>query len=112
MKLFRLFLTFILFFGISLCAEERIIVAKGEAAGSGLNAKERSLEDALRNALEQGFGVYIDSATLVDNAALISDETIAETKGFIRSYDIIDERNESGIQHTKIRAVISMDKIL
>jgi hypothetical protein len=92
-------------------AEERVVVADGEASGTGLKAKEKSLENALRNAVEKGFGVYIDSVTITENASVIIDEIAAETRGFVRSYDVLEEREQGDLYITKVRAVISMDKI-
>ncbi|MCP5105503.1 MAG: hypothetical protein GY950_19100, partial [bacterium] len=94
-------------------AENEIITvtAVGEAAGAGLAAKEKSRENALRNAVEKGFGVYVDSATLTENAALISDDIIAETRGFVKYYDILEQKEQDGIFTTKIRAEVSLEKI-
>jgi hypothetical protein len=92
-------------------SENIIVTAVGEAAGTGMAAKEKSRENALRNAVEKGFGVYIDSATLTENAALIHDEVIAETRGFVRSYQTLEQKQQDGIFITKIKAEVSMDKI-
>ena len=92
-------------------SENIIVTAVGEAAGTGMAAKEKSRENALRNAVEKGFGVYIDSATLTENASLIHDEVIAETRGFVRSYQTLEQREQDGIFTTKIRAEVAMDKI-
>jgi len=92
-------------------SENTAVTAEGEAAGTGLAAKEKSLENALRNAVEKGFGVYIDSATLSENAALLADDIIAETRGFVRSYDILEQKEMNGIFTTKIKAEVSLDKI-
>jgi hypothetical protein len=107
-------LLFLLHFGIHAASEESeniIVTAVGEAAGTGMAAKEKSRENALRNAVEKGFGVYIDSATLTENAALIHDEVIAETRGYVRSYQTLEQTQQDGIFTTKIRAEVSMDKI-
>lgn len=92
-------------------SENMIVTAVGEAAGTGMAAKEKSKENALRNAVEKGFGVYIDSATLTENAALIHDEVIAETRGFVRSYQTLEQKQQDGIFITKIKAEVSMDRI-
>jgi hypothetical protein len=96
---------------VSTMAEDLVVVAQGEASGTGLNAKDKSIENALRNAVEKGFGVYIDSTTLTENAALISDQIVAETRGFVRSYDVLEERKENDLYITKVRAVVSLDKV-
>ncbi len=110
MKIFKI-LVIILLLTFFIQGEERVITAEGNASGSGESAKEKAIEDALRNAIEIGYGVFIDSATLVENAALISDDTISQTKGFIKSYDVIDGSVENDITSVKVKAVISMDKI-
>ncbi len=86
------------------------VTAAGEAAG-GAGAKEKSKENALRNAVEKGFGVYIDSATLTENAALIHDDVVAQTKGFVKYYDILEQKEGDGIFTTRIKAEVSMEKI-
>jgi hypothetical protein len=100
-----------LILAVNAMAEDLVVVAQGEAIGTGLNAKDKSIENALRNAVEKGFGVYIDSTTLTENAALISDQIVAETRGFVRSYDILEERKENDLYITKVRAVVSLDKV-
>lgn len=115
MKIFRKIIGLCLLVILSFCLpaeqEDIVVTAVGEAAGTGLGAKEKSREDALRNAVEKGFGVYIDSATLTENAALISDDIVAETRGFVRSFDILEQREQDGIFSTRIRAEVSLDKI-
>jgi hypothetical protein len=113
MKIIRIviLIAFTFIFAGSLCAEDLEVTAQGEAAGSGLSGKEKATEDALRKAIEKGFGVYIDSTTLTENAALVSDDVIAETRGFIRSYDVLEEKEQEGVYLTRVRAVVSLDKI-
>lgn len=92
-------------------SETITVTAVGEAGGTGLAAKDKSRENALRTAVEKGFGVYIDSATLTENAALVHDDIIAETRGFVKYYDILEQKEQDGIFTTKIRAEVSMEKI-
>lgn len=115
MKRLKIIISLCLLVFLSFCLpaepEDIVVTAVGEAAGSGIAAKEKSLEAALRNAVEKGFGVYIDSATLTENAALISDDIVAETRGFVRSFDILQQKEQEGIFSTKIKAEVSLDKI-
>jgi len=92
-------------------SESLVVTAVGEAAGTGFRAKEESRENALRNAVEKGFGVYIDSATLIENAELISDDVVAETRGFVKDYRILEQREQDGIFTTRIRAEVALGKI-
>lgn len=111
MKSRLLVLVMLLLAMLPVAAEELAVTVDGEAAGSGISGKEKAVENALRAALEKGYGVYIDAVTLAENAALISDEIVAETKGFIRSYDVLDSREEEGLCRVKVRAVIAMDRL-
>ena len=115
MKMLRMIIVLCIFVLSGFCPRAEtgdiVVTAVGEAGGTGLAAKEKSREDALRNAVGKGFGVYIDSATLTENAALISDDIVAETRGFVRSFDILEQREQDGIFSTKIRAKVALDKI-
>ncbi len=110
----RIGLTFALiavFSVISLVAEDLVVTVDGEAGGTGAAAKGRAVEDALRNAVEKGFGVYIDSVTLSESAVLISDDITARTKGFVRSWELLEEKEMGNAFKVKVRAVVSLDKV-
>ncbi|MCP4153858.1 MAG: hypothetical protein GY757_39390 [bacterium] len=87
------------------------VTAVGEAAGTGVAGREKSRENALRNAVEKGFGVYVDSATLAENAAIIHDDVVAQTRGYVKDYDILKQTEQDGIVTTQIKARVSMEKI-
>jgi hypothetical protein len=115
LKVLMIASAFILF-NLFLLAEENhsdsmTVTVTGEAAGTGLAAKEKSKENALRAAVEKGYGVYIDSATLSENAQLISDDVVAETRGFVQYYEVLERKEVDGIYMTKIRAEVSLEKI-
>jgi len=94
-----------------LTAEDLVVNVEGQAAGIGSAAKERAVEDALRNALERGFGVFVDSTTLVENASLISDDTLVQTRGLVRDYTVEHEAEQGGMTLVRVRAVISLEKV-
>lgn len=97
--------------GLWAAGEDLAVTATGEAAGEGPTAKEKAVEDALRNAVEKGFGVFIDAATLSENAAIVSDDITAQTRGFVRSYEVLEDRQEGGIRRVKVRAMVALDKV-
>lgn len=88
---------------------EKEIVGVGAAAGSSLKSKDAALERALRNAVEQGVGVLIDSETMVRNFKLLDDKIYAETKGYIKSYEIIsDNEGKGGVYKIKVKANVGL----
>lgn len=81
------------------------------AEGSGLSADE-ALKDALRNAVSQVVGTYLDANTLVENDRLISDRVLTYSNGFIRSYRVVDESHRNGLIRRKISAVVEREPLL
>lgn len=65
---------------------------------------ESALRDAKRNAVEHIVGTYINSETLVSQAAVVSDEIYAKSVGFVTDVQVLDEgrRNGSYYVHAKI----------
>ncbi|MCD4702156.1 MAG: flagellar assembly protein T N-terminal domain-containing protein [Candidatus Aegiribacteria sp.] len=91
------------------------ILAEGVAAlgfAGGLDiARDHALDDALRKAIEQGVGVYIDAETEVNNFQLISDEIYSKARGYVSSYRIINEEQDGDLYRVVIRAVVNTDGI-
>lgn len=84
---------------LALGSEEpaRAVRAKGYGAilaGDLANARDRAIEDALRRAVEQAVGTYIQSETLVENFMLVKDEILSRARGFVKSYKVVSEGRE------------------
>jgi hypothetical protein len=96
-------------------ADETEILAEGMAAleyQGGIDiARDHAIDDALRKAVEQGVGAYINSETQVSNFQLISDEIYSRTRGYVSSYRIIDEEQVGDLYRVVIRAVVNTDGI-
>ena len=94
---------------------EAEILSEGVAAvefQGGLDiARDHAIDDALRKAVEQGVGTYIDSETLVNNFQLISDNIYSNTSGYVSSYRIIDEGESNGLYRVVVRAIVKTDNI-
>jgi len=92
-------------------AEETEILAEGVAAlefEGGMDiARDHALDDALRFAIEQGVGTYIDAETRVNNFQLISDEIYSKAQGYVSSYRIIHEEQDGDLYRVVIRAVVN-----
>jgi DNA-binding cell septation regulator SpoVG len=57
-------------------------------------ARDRAIENAQRNAVEQAVGVMISSRTEVENFTVKLDQILAEAEGFINSYSIVSEKHD------------------
>lgn len=90
---------------------ETEILAEGVAAlefQGGMDiARDHALDDALRKAIEQGVGAYIDAETRVNNFQLISDEIYSKARGYVSSYRIINEEQNGDLYRVIIRAVVN-----
>lgn len=94
--------------------DSTVIKAEGvgdiTVGGEG-RARDTAIEDALRKAVEQAIGTFIQSETVVKNAMLITDEIIAHSKGYIQNYAILGESNDWSVYKVTVEATISSDKL-
>ncbi len=85
---------------------ERVVMATGEG-----ETKDEAVKMALRSAVEQGVGVLIDSETLIENNQLISDKVYSEVKGYIKGYDVLEEKEEDGLFEAKVKATVALARL-
>lgn len=99
--------------GIPPGAGETEILCEGVSAITGRidTARDQAVSDALRKAVEQGVGAYIDGETQVENFQLISDRIYSRASGFVSSYRVISEEQSGGLYRVVIRAVVDTDGI-
>lgn len=74
-------------------------------------ARDQALKDALRKAVEQGVGTYVNSETRVQNFELLSDRIYSQSSGYVSSYRIVSENQEAGLCRVVIRAKVKLDRI-
>lgn len=90
-------------------------VAEGSAAfPPGMDkplAREQAIRDALRNAVEQGVGIFVGDLTLVRNYAVAFDSIFTQAAGYVRTYNVIKEWTENGIYRVKVLAEVGMGKL-
>jgi hypothetical protein len=53
--------------------------------------REKAIDDALRRAVEQAVGTMISSDTMTNNFQVVHDKILAQTSGYVKSYQIIRE---------------------
>ena len=70
-------------------------------------SRDKAIEDALRNAVEQATGSLIENETLVENYQLLSDKIYSQSKGYVQSYEVMDEKAEEGLYRVTIQATVA-----
>ena len=71
------------------------------------SARNQALNNALRDAVKQGVGLFIDSQTEVKNWAVIRDEIYASARGFVTEYKVLRDEQTGGVWHIEIDAEVS-----
>lgn len=97
MILLRLMISFLLMINMAEAQGDRpqTVVAEGLARifrGDISAAADRAVNDALRKAVQQSMGLYIDAQTIVQHNQLISDRILARTRGYVTNYRITGRR--------------------
>ena len=93
---------------------DRVITAEGiapvEKGGVGA-ARDRAIDDALRRAVEQAVGTLIESETIIQNYQVLSDSIYAQTKGFVRSYKIVSEKQDGPLYRVTVAATVAVGDV-
>ena len=75
--------------------------------------KELAVKEALRTAIEQAYGAYITSNTVVLNDKVVKDEITSISNGSIQKYDILNEEQfKNGTYAVTIKAVVSIANLV
>lgn len=82
------------------------IIGKAES-----RARDIAIEDALRRAVEQAVGTFINSETIVKNSVLISDSIYAQAKGYIKEYSILNEVSDGNLYRVSLESHVSKIKM-
>lgn len=80
-------------------------------SGQG-KTQDEAKQAALRNAIEQAFGVFISSKTEILSDNLIKDEVISLSNGNIQKFDILSEAQlPNGVFSSTLRADVAISKL-
>lgn len=74
-------------------------------------AKDKAVQNAQRNAVEQVVGTLVDSETLVQNNMLINDKIYTQTAGYVCGYKIISERSDNNNYYVTISACVEQGNL-
>ena len=75
-------------------------------AGDKAKAEEDAVNDALRAAVEQVMGTYVESQTLVENFQLVQDRIFTRTRGYISAYEVLEKGDEGDLIRVRVRATV------
>ena len=69
-------------------------------------AEEKAINNGLRRAVEQAVGTYVDSSTKVKNAQLIEDEILKNSRGYVKSYQVLAKNKQNNNLRVKLRVKV------
>lgn len=75
-------------------------------SGSG-NTQDAAIQNALRSAIEQTFGVFISSDTRILNDKQTKDEIISMSAGNVEGYEVAESYQNSNTYYVTLNAVVS-----
>ncbi|MDZ7377199.1 MAG: hypothetical protein ONB13_11350 [candidate division KSB1 bacterium] len=88
------------------------VIAKGVATVFGEDkglARDQAINDALRKAVEQTLGTFVQASTLVQNSMVIEDNILAWSDGYVRSHRIVSEgMADASTYEVTIEAVVEL----
>ncbi|MFA5138087.1 MAG: hypothetical protein WC728_02555 [Elusimicrobiota bacterium] len=73
--------------------------------------KANALAAAQRSAVERVAGVFIAADTRVKKAMAIDQNILAKTAGYVKKYDILEEARDGQYYRTRIRALVSFERL-
>ncbi len=94
--------------------EAQTITVKGEGWFDGRDAlpgKDRAIRDALVKAVEQAVGTLISSETRVQNFQVLNDEIYTRSEGFVKTYEILNEKQAGNVVEVTLRAIVATGPI-
>ena len=94
--------------------EAQTVTADGVAevlSGKTDMARDVAIADALRRAVAQVTGTIVESSTLVQNFQLVTDKIYTQTKGYVRNYQIVSERQDNTLYKVTVKATVDTENL-
>ncbi len=89
---------------------EKWITVTGQAAGTSQKAKDEAQAKALRQAVEQGCGVFIKAQSKTRDFQGIYDKVFADAVGYVKESSIVKAWIQDGMYNVTVRALVSTQK--
>lgn len=74
-------------------------------------ARDKAIDNAQREAVEKAVGVMVSSFTEVENYQVKIDQILSESRGFINTYKVLDEKREDNQYRVTIEADVSVNRL-
>lgn len=87
------------------------VTALGVADGKSARARDEALNDALRQAVEQGVGTFVTAELTVEQQRLVEERIYTDSGGYIQSYDILRQGVQEDLYEVEIKARVKMGKL-
>ena len=85
-------------------------IGKGRATIFNNNegsAKSQATRNALRNAVEKGVGLLLNSQTVVKNWAVLRDEVYSSAQGFVKNYKVLRDERQGDVWFVEVDAEVA-----
>jgi len=86
-------------------------VGQAAVAGDVHAAREQAKDDAMRNCVQQVASTVVTASTETDQAQLLSDKVFSHSVGYIRKFQILDDKQDGNTWVTKLRCEVSEAKL-
>jgi hypothetical protein len=70
-------------------------------------ARDQAVTDALRMVVEQAAGIMVSSETMVQNYEILRDQIYSKSQGYVRNYQVIEEKIEENLYKVTVQASVS-----
>ena len=75
-------------------------------------ARDRAIDDALRKAVEQALGTFIDSQTKVENYMVVEDRILSWSRGYVSNYQILSELKKTPeLYEVQVQATVNVSDL-
>ena len=82
------------------------VLATGYAPADEATAKRDAVHQAMRDAVEQAMGTQITVELTVEKKKLANEKILSRSRGFIKSYEIVEQTKEGDLLAVTIKAVV------
>lgn len=90
--------------------DAQVVTAAGEAeiVATEAVARQQAINQALRTAIEQVVGVFVNAQTKVSNFEVLDDTIYTKADGFVSEHRVVGEGKKNGVYWVQVQATVSV----